>query len=251
MNPPLFARPIAHRGLHDRAAGICENSRSAFAAAMAGNFSIECDVQLSADGTAVVFHDERLERLTGHSGLVHDHKASDITAMPLLGSASGDRPQTLAEFLAQISGRVQLQIELKQQADDEASSTLAGAVAGALADYKGPATVESFDPALIILVRDLGFSGPRGIITHGYAEESTTLSEDRRFILRHLLHWQETRFDFISCGRDAVTLPAISFWRTLGMPVTAWTIRSAVEAEAVRDHIDQIVFEGFNPDLGQ
>jgi hypothetical protein len=45
-----------------------------------------------------------------------------------------------------------------------------------------------------------------------------------------------------------LTLPAITFWRALGKPVTAWTIRSKVEAEAAAPYIDQIVFEGFNPD---
>ena len=35
MAKPVFDRPIAHRGLHDRAAGIIENSASAFAWASA------------------------------------------------------------------------------------------------------------------------------------------------------------------------------------------------------------------------
>ncbi|OYX02367.1 MAG: glycerophosphodiester phosphodiesterase, partial [Rhizobiales bacterium 32-66-8] len=44
MTEALFPRPIAHRGLHDRAAGIVENSASAFEAAIADDFAIECDV---------------------------------------------------------------------------------------------------------------------------------------------------------------------------------------------------------------
>ena len=72
MTTPLFPRPVAHRGLHDRANGVIENSASAFAAAIAGDFAIECDLQLTSDGHAVVFHDEKLERLTGETGLVSD-----------------------------------------------------------------------------------------------------------------------------------------------------------------------------------
>ena len=60
----LVARPIAHRGLHDAAKGIIENSLAAARAAIAGNYAIECDAQLSADGEAVVFHDDTLDRLT-------------------------------------------------------------------------------------------------------------------------------------------------------------------------------------------
>ena len=59
----LTARPVAHRGLHDRARGIIENMPSAFQAAIAGNFAIELDVQLTADGEAMVHHDDALGRL--------------------------------------------------------------------------------------------------------------------------------------------------------------------------------------------
>ena len=59
----LTARPVAHRGLHDRARGVIENMPSAFQAAIAGNFSIELDVQLTADGEAMVHHDAALGRL--------------------------------------------------------------------------------------------------------------------------------------------------------------------------------------------
>jgi glycerophosphoryl diester phosphodiesterase len=70
VNAPawLTARPIAHRGLHDRARGVIENSLAAADAAVAGAYAIECDVQISRDGEAIVFHDETLERLTTAQG---------------------------------------------------------------------------------------------------------------------------------------------------------------------------------------
>ena len=251
MTETLFPRPIAHRGLHDKAAGIIENSASAFEAAIAGNFAIECDVQLTRDGIPVVFHDDSMERLIGLPGLIADASAAEITSTPLLGSATGDCPQPFTDFLAQVSGRTLLQIELKQQRDAAGTQALARTVAAALGSYHGPVTVESFDPNLLIAIREAGFAGPRGIITYGYdkPEWDSNLTEDQRYTLRHLLHWHETRFDFISCHNEALELPAIKFWRALGKPVTAWTIRSRVEAEAARPHIDQIVFEGFNPDI--
>src|SRR6201990_1557512 len=64
----LTARPVAHRGLHDRARGVIENMPGAALAAIEGNFAIECDVQLSADGEAMVHHDDALGRLTEGSG---------------------------------------------------------------------------------------------------------------------------------------------------------------------------------------
>ena len=251
MTDALFPNPIAHRGLHDRAAGIIENSASAFEAAIAGGFAIECDVQLTSDGVPVIFHDDDLSRLTGKSGAVADCLASDLTTTPLLGSSAGDRPQRFTEFLTQIGGRALLQIELKHQRDVTGTQLLARATAELLKAYTGPVTVESFDPNLLTQIRQFGFTGPRGIITYDYANasEDAYLTEQQRYTLRHLLHWHDTQFDFISCDKAALELPAIKFWRALGKPVTAWTIRSRVEAEAASAHIDQIVFEGFDPDI--
>ena len=124
MTEPLFPRPVAHRGLHDRSKGIIENSASAFEAAIAGNFAIECDLQLSNDGVPVVFHDDTLERLTGQGGRVIEHTAAELGEIALTDSASGDRPQTFDAFLTQIDGRTLLQVELKHQRDAEATREL-------------------------------------------------------------------------------------------------------------------------------
>src|SRR3981081_2045246 len=60
----LIARPVAHRGLHDAQKNVIENTASAFAAAIAGRYGIECDLQITADGEAMGHHDEALGRLT-------------------------------------------------------------------------------------------------------------------------------------------------------------------------------------------
>lgn len=249
MTEALFPHPIAHRGLHDRASGVIENSASAFEAAIAAGFAIECDVQLTADGVPVIFHDDDMQRLLGKAGAVADVTVGEICGTPLLDSLAGDSPQKFADFLTQIAGRTLLQIELKHQRDAHGTQLLARSVAELLKAYDGPVTVESFDPNLLTAIRQFGFTGPRGIITYDYEQKDwdTHLTEPQRYALRHLLHWHETQFDFISCHDKALTLPAITFWRALGKPVTAWTIRSQAEAEAARPLVDQIVFEGFDP----
>lgn len=251
MAPRLrFDRPIAHRGLHDRAAGVIENSRSAFEAAVARGFAIECDLQLSSDGEAIVFHDDALERLTGTAGFVRDRTAAELTAMPLLASAAADCPQRFTEFLDQIAGRTLLQIELKRQASRKATKQLAASATAALAGYKGPVTVESFDPEMLVAMRGCGYDGPLGIITESYDRPGweKRMSNGDRARLRHLLHWPRTRFDFISCGFKDLGLPAVRLFRALGIPVTAWTVRTPEEARLARTGADQIVFEGFDPD---
>jgi Glycerophosphoryl diester phosphodiesterase len=68
MRAPLpedFLRlPIAHRAYHDAAAQRPENSLPAIRAAVRAGYGIEIDLQPSADGEAMVFHDDTLERLT-------------------------------------------------------------------------------------------------------------------------------------------------------------------------------------------
>ena len=75
----LTARPVAHRGLHDASAGVIENTAAAFSAAMAAGYGIETDLQISADGEAMVHHDDALGRLTVGSGASRrDERGSDL-----------------------------------------------------------------------------------------------------------------------------------------------------------------------------
>ena len=245
----LFERPIAHRGLHDRANGIIENSRAAFEAAIAKNYAVECDVQLSSDGVPFIFHDDDFERLTSATGRSDAMPIVEVQKLVLTGSSGNETPQRLTEFLTQIAGRTQLQIELKQQADATRTATLATQVANALRSYNGPYTIESFDPRLLAALRDAGVTAPLGIITYAYDEPSWDdhIPWWRKFVLRHLLHWPWTRFSFISCRNLSLYLPMVRFLHARGMEVTSWTITSEQAARAALRASDQIVFEGFLP----
>ena len=248
----LFDRPIAHRGLHDRAKGVIENSRSAFAAAIEHGYAIECDVQLSSDGVPFIFHDDDFDRLTSATGRSDARPIAEVQTLVLKGSAADDVPQRFTEFLEQVGGRTQLQIELKQQKDSSSTRSLAAVVASALGSYRGPYTLESFDPNLLMALRREGVTAPLGIITYGYDEPTwdTKVSGWQKFVLRHLLHWPLTRFNFISCRNVSIYLPAVRFFRARGMEVTAWTITSEQATEAAKRGADQIVFEGFLPAIG-
>src|SRR5262245_56772127 len=92
----LTARPIAHRGLHDAARGVVENTASAVAAAIAGRYGIEVDLQRSGDGEAMVHHDDALGRLTDGSGALAALTAAELKAVPY--RATADRMMTLGEL---------------------------------------------------------------------------------------------------------------------------------------------------------
>jgi glycerophosphoryl diester phosphodiesterase len=249
MSGTLFDRPIAHRGLHDRTRGVIENSQSAFEAAIAAGYAIECDVQLSSDGVPFIFHDDDFDRLTNATGPSDARPIAEVQALVLKDSVPVQVPQRFTEFLSQIAGRTMLQVELKQQRNPTLTRALATAVAAALRDYRGPYTLESFDPNLIVALRRAGETAPIGIITYGYDEPSwdSKLPGWQRVVLRHLLHWPLTRFDFISCRDVSLGLPAVRLFRALGVPVTSWTIKSQAGAETALRQADQIVFEGFLP----
>ena len=109
----LIARPVAHRGLHDAQKGVIENTPSAFAAAIAGGYGIECDLQISADGDAMVHHDEVLGRLTDGNGRLDALTAAELKRVPF--KATADRMITLAELCDLVDGRAPLLIELKSR----------------------------------------------------------------------------------------------------------------------------------------
>jgi glycerophosphoryl diester phosphodiesterase len=245
----LFDRPIAHRGLHDHTKGVIENSRSAFEAAIAHNYAVEVDVQLSSDGVPFIFHDDTFERLTTATGRSDAMPIAEVQALVLNESAGAETPQRLTEFLQQIAGRTQLQIELKQQSDAARTATLATTVATALRNYPGPYALESFDPRLIAGLRSAGVTAPIGIVTYAYDEPEWDdhISWWRKVVLKHLLHWPWTRFDFISCRNLSLYLPVVRFLHARGMEVTSWTITSEQAARAALRASDQIVFEGFLP----
>jgi glycerophosphoryl diester phosphodiesterase len=239
----LIARPIAHRGLHDGRRGVIENTRSAFDAAIASNYAIECDVQLTADGEAVVFHDDTLDRLAMAQGPLIARTSAELKSIALRGST--DRIATLADLLAQVRGRVALIIELKSAWNG--SVALALRALQVLRSYSGPCALMSFDPDLVEELRCEPHI-PRGIVAERVTRSSwQALPLARRLELRHLRHWQRTLPHFIAFDAGGLPWPPVTQLRAAGLPVITWTVRSEDEAVAVRRYCDQITFEGFLP----
>ncbi len=106
---------IAHRGASDTAP---ENTAFAFEAAInAGADGIELDVQQTADGVLIVFHDMNMERITGLDKNVSDVTYEEIQSLDagrwFAPEFSGAGIMTFEEVLAFIDGRCFLNIELK------------------------------------------------------------------------------------------------------------------------------------------
>src|SRR3954464_11292841 len=164
----LTTRPVAHRGLHDIARGIVENMPAAAQAAVDGNFAIECDVQLSSDGEAMVHHDDALGRLTEGSGALLGKTAAELQAVTFKNTP--ERMMTLGDLCTLVAGRVPLVIEVKSHFDGDRK--LVKRMAEVLAAYDGPAVGMSFDPDQVVALRELLPSRPRGIVAQrSYQDE--------------------------------------------------------------------------------
>src|SRR4051795_5487950 len=204
----LTSRPVAHRGLHQAASGIIENTRAATGAAAAGSFSIECDIQLTADGEAMVHHDDALGRLTVGSGALINMTAAELRAVEFRDTP--ERMMTLAELCALVAGRVPLLIEVKSRFDRD--RRLVARMAEVLASYDGPAAAMSFDPDQVMALRELMPPRPRGIIAereYTEADWPEATPAQRRGML-HLCHVFRTRPHFVAWWVD--DLPSAAPW---------------------------------------
>jgi glycerophosphoryl diester phosphodiesterase len=242
----LTARPVAHRGLHDIARGIVENMPGAAAAAAAANFGIECDIQLTADGEAMVHHDDALGRLTEGSGALLGMTAAELKAVRFKDTA--ERMMALGDLCALVAGRVPLVIEVKSHFDGDRK--LVARMAEVLAAYRGPVVGMSFDPDQVMALREWMPGLARGIVAERSYEAADwpEATQAQRAGMLHLRHAFRTRPHFVAYGVDE--LPAAAPWiarNIFGLPLLTWTVRTPEQRTRAARYADQMIFEGFRP----
>lgn len=233
MTEWIRERAIAHRGLHDLAAGRPENSLSAARAAMDHGYAIEVDLHPSSDGVPMVFHDNTLDRLTNETGAFRSRSASELNRIRLGGSS--DTVPALEALLELVDGRVGLVLELKGMAGDDEG--FVAAVLKQLEEYQGPVAIMSFNHWLLADARALGTSLPVGLTAEG----------GENLIPVHQQANSDYRPDFVSYGISDLPNRFVTEFRATGKPVITWTIRTPEQAAFSAEHADQITFEGFLP----
>ncbi len=242
----LTARPVAHRGLHDISRGIVENMPSAVSAAVAGNFAIEVDLQLSADGEAMVHHDYKLGRLNEGIGELIDMTAAQLKAVAFKHTA--DRMMTLGDLCDLVGGRVPLVLEMKSTYSGDRK--LAARMAQVLANYRGPAAAMSFDPDQVIAIREHMPGITRGIVAQRSYNDShwTHLPQPTRDGMLHLRHGFRTQPHFVAYWVNELPAPAPWIARNLfGCALLTWTVRTPEQRIRATQYADQMIFEGFVP----
>jgi glycerophosphoryl diester phosphodiesterase len=242
----LTERPIAHRGLHDAASGVIENTAGAVRAAIAAGYGIEVDVQISADGEAMVHHDAVLGRLIDGDERLDRLSAAALGRVTFRGS--DERMMTLGELCDLVGGRVPILVELKSRFDGD--RRLPARVAAVLAAYSGPAAPMSFDPMQLALLRQKAPRLPRGIIAAKYRPHPywDQMPAWLRYGMGSLLPALTARPHFVAYAID--NLPALAPFlarHALCLPLMTWVVRTEAERQRAAHWADQMIFEGFRP----
>jgi glycerophosphoryl diester phosphodiesterase len=237
----LKSRPIAHRGLHDLAAGAPENSLAAFERAVQAGYPIELDVHLLADGAIAVLHDFTLDRMTGVAGKLGHLKAADLAALRLAGTQQ--RIPLLDEVLELVSGKIPILIEIKSRS--RKNRKLEEALDKRLALYSGPIALHSFNPFSLGWFASHRPAIIRGQLASDFRDED--LPWHQKWALRRLLLTRWSRPNFINYDIRCLPYWAVSNKKKLGLPILGWTARSPEEAQRALQYCDNVVFEGFRP----
>jgi glycerophosphoryl diester phosphodiesterase len=235
----LFHPPVAHRGLWNRN-GAPENSLAAFQAACEAGYGVELDVHLSSDGEAMVFHDDDLKRMTGVEGKLRDRTAADLAELRLAGT--DETIPTLRETLALIGRRAMIHIELKTPYGEV--GPLEQRVHELLIDHAGPTCVIGFNPYSHAWFADRFPGVLRGLDSYDY-KQAPNMNEAQRESFARLEHVAIARPHFLALHIGMLPDERATKFREDGMPVVAWTVRDPGQWDAVKDHCDNLIFEGF------
>lgn len=236
----LTKTPIAHRGLHQRDTQYLENSIPAFEHAIKKGYAIELDVQMGADKTLFVFHDESLKRICNL-----DRKLCElnIQQVDLVRLAKSDyKIPTLKEVLDVTNGKVPLLIEIKQwvKVNEDLYS-----IVNALLPYKGPYAIQSFNPKILGWFYKNAPHIVRGQLSASFKKEP--MNAVLKYLLRKCMLNFISKPNFISYEASELSQKWLQHKRRSGKPVLGWTVTNSQAYQEINGLCDNIIFEDFMP----
>ena len=243
-----FLRPIAHRGLHDRAKGRIENTAPAFLAAIDRSYGIECDLQAAKDGTPMVFHDERLDRLVAASGAIAARMPQSLSHLRYKGQDTGIL--TFAQLLDLVAGHVPLLVEVKTNGGTLPAHFL-DKIARQARAYAGPIGLMSFNLDVVATLAKLAPTVPRGPVIGSHALPArwwATPGAAGSGTVARVLNRAPAASSFLAI--DVRMLRGARAWMTrhaIDLPLFSWTIRSHRERMLAARFADAPIFETYEP----
>ncbi len=240
---PFLGRYVAHRGLFDNNNGPRENSMEAFEKAIENGYGIELDIQLSRDGTLVVFHDETLLRMCKNAKRVTDLTAEELSSFTL--GEGRERIPLFSDVLKKVSGRVPLLIEIKPHGDCVETARKAACL---LKDYKGDYGIQSFHPGPLLWYRKNCPEVPRGILSTDYRRNKMDRPWYQQFLLSNLLVNFAVKPDYIAYNHKYADQFSFRLGRRLyKYKCAAWTVRTQKALDEARKSFDIFIFDSFIP----
>lgn len=222
--PPL-PRILAHRGL---CLDAVENTTAAFRAAIAvGAAYVETDARITADGTAVLFHDDSLFRLTGSREKIAELTVSQLQNLTTTDGLHFSVP-TLTAVLAEFP-TTNFNIDIK---DVRAQSAVLNAVLAAQATHR--VVIASFSDRIFRSVREhrglLLQSAPSMLTLCAFLAVKAGLYKIARWLLQDCRAVQiPTRI----IGLKSITARVLRGFHAAGVEVHYWTINDPVLAEVL------------------
>ena len=249
LDPDVFIRPIAHRGLHDPSQGRLENTADAFSAAIDRGYGIECDLQPASDGTPMVFHDDKLDRLVAATGPIAAYTPAELARLSYRGF--DQKILTFAQFLDLVGGSVPLLVEVKGKgpAPDPAFLSKIAELACA---YRGPIAMMSFNRRIVAALGDRALKIPHGAVVGGRQVlaglwSSAARSRDSAAGAR-VVRTPTSGLAFYAV--DVKLVAVARKWMTrqgIDVPLFSWTIRTPRQRAVAARWADAPIFEGYEP----
>ena len=246
LDRTVFVRPIAHRGLHDHTQGRLENTAPAFRAAIQKHYGIECDLQAAEDGTPMVFHDPKLDRLVDASGSIAAFTPPKLRKFRYRGQK--EKILTFAQFLELVNGRVPVLVEVKVNGT-AGRSTFLEKIARAARAYRGPIALMSFNRAVVTELSVRAPTVPRGCIVGSHQILTTLWARRKKQGNSPIPRLFAPSRDGIGFYAVDVKLAAVArTWlkrNDLDLPLFAWTVRTPRQRATAARWADAPIFEGY------
>lgn len=219
--------PIAHRGLHNNANNIYENTKESFLAAVNENYAIECDVVLSKDHEVVVFHDENLKRLCNLDKNVSSLTMNELRSLKIYESNSNII--SLDEMLHVVSAHVPIIIEIK----GKFTPFIEERIQEIIRSYRGPIALKTFNlKSVEWLIKFLPY------VYKGLVIDSNTNNFEAILDLN---------IDFVSCDIEFIESNLVDRMKKKGLPIITWTVDNEDKKKKANLIADNIIFENIRP----
>lgn len=244
VDDELWNTSYAHRGLHEKDKSIPENSMVAFKRAVKAGYGIEMDLNLSADGKVIIFHDDNLSRLCGVDRLVKDCTYEELTTYHL--ENTGETIPLFEDVLKMVGGQVPLIVELKPtpNIDDLCLKT-----SELLDQYQGLYCVESFHPFIVRWFYKNRPDVVRGQLSVGRKSlKGLDVKLWQWLLIISFATNFITRPHFMSFYHgDARRKLGLSLFHLLAGRIVGWTVQDTDDIEYCKKKFDTIIFEYFEP----